>query len=305
MRLTRYFALTALASSLLVPLPAPAAASKEMQDLQRDVAQVEQQVQDLQKSIDGKMAGLQQQIQSALDKNAATSSSQNAALLQSLQTELKGFRSELSTVGGLSVKVDNLANDVSDLRSNMQALADNQRKQQGMLNDILNQVKLIQAPPVAPSPTDTASNGAPVAGPPPAPRTLFEAAVADMNANRNDLALQEFASFLKLYPNDPSVCNVQYNMGNIHYGQGRADLAKDEFNSTIECSSDTAVLPSAYYMKGMALKKLNQSRDAIASFREVAAKFPSSDEAPKAKAQLTAMGATVSAAPATKSKPRR
>lgn len=300
MRLTRYTPFAAIACTmLLTPGSAPAAASKEMMDLQRDVAQVEQQLTDLQKSTDARFAALQSQLQQALDTANRTNAGVNnmtTNVTQTIQSELKAVRDQLNSVTGLSVKVDNTSSDVSDLKSALQALTLTVNREQQLLNDIMNQLKLIQAPPVAPPNADAAAVGG--AAPPPTAQALFTAGVNDLNAGKGDVALSEFADFLRLYPNDPNAVRVQFNIGEIHYGQkGQLEQAVKDFDAVSEIySPDQVITPEAMYMKGMALKKLNRSKDAIAAFRAVVAQFPHSDEAPKATSELHSMGASTPAA---------
>jgi TolA-binding protein len=295
--------LALIGAALFLPAPAPAAASKEMQDLQRDVAQLQDQVSALQKALDSKLGAIEAQLQQAIDTANKTNSnvnSLNSGVTQTMQSELKGVRDQLSGVTGLSVKVDNTSNDISDLHNAVAGLVATVNKQQLLLNDILNQVKLLQAPAAAPPPPagDAGTPGA--SGPPPMASTLFKSGVDDMNGGRAELALNDFSTFLRLYPNDDNGRAVHYNIGEIYYGQGKAEQAVNEFDAAIEqYSADPILTPEAYYMKGMALKKLGKTKDAISAFRAVTNDFPHSDEAAKARAQLTAMGANT---PASRSK---
>jgi TolA-binding protein len=298
MRYTRYIPVAAFVGAMLVaPAPAPAAASKEMQDLQRDVAQLQDQIAGLQKSLDAKLAAMQTQLQQAVDtanKTSGSVSSLNTGLAQTLQSELKSVREQLNSVTGLSVKVDNTSNDVSDLQRAMAGLVSTVNKQQLILNDILNQVKLIQAPPAAPPAADAGAPGS--GGPPPTSQALFNNAVHDQNGGKADLALSEYQEFLHLYPNDTNAARAQYYIGEIHYNQAKLDESIKDFDAVIEqYPADQTTTPTALYMKGMALKKAKRPTDAIASFRAVVKQFPSSDEAGQAKTQLTSMNASVSA----------
>ena len=160
MRFTRYttFAAIMIGTMLLAPVSAPAAASKEMQDLQRDVADLQEQVKQLQKALDAKMGALQALVQQGLDTANRTNSNvsnMNAGVTQTVQSELRGVKEQLTGVTGLSVKVDNASNDISDLHNAVAGLVATVNKQQLMLNDILNQVKLMQAPAAAPPPPGT------------------------------------------------------------------------------------------------------------------------------------------------------
>src|SRR6185312_10560571 len=111
------------------------------------------------------------------------------------------------------------------------------------------------------------------------------------NANNLDLAASGFTQFLHLYPDNPSAIRAQFNLGNIYYEQGKLNEAVAAFNAVIEqYDSDPDTTPGAYYMKGMALKKLKKNAAAIASFSDVVKKFPHSDEAGKARTELTSLG---------------
>jgi len=133
--------------------------------------------------------------------------------------------------------------------------------------------------------------------PPPTGQALFNGAAHDEDAGNLDLALKGFTEFLRLYPNDPSAIRAQYNIGNIYYSQSKPSEALKALDAAIEqYSEDPITTPSAYYMKGMALKQLKETKDAIAAFRKVVHDFPGAPEAGQAATQLRTLGATVPAA---------
>ena len=294
MRYTRSVSMAALGlAMLLAPVSAPAAPPKEMLDLQRDVASLEQKVDDLQKELDSKIGSLMTLMQQALDTANKTSSnvtSMNSGVTQTMQSEMKGMRDQLTSVTGLSVKVDNASNDLSDIHNTVSSLQVAVNRQQQQLSDILNQLKLLATPPAAPPPLADASVPG-KSGPPPTAQMLFTTAYTDQQGGKADLALNEYAEFLRLYPDDPNAIRAQYHIGEIHYNKGDVEQAVKDFNIALEQPVDTLTTPTIYLMKGMALKKDRQPQAAIASFRKVVAEFPQSDEAAQAKTQLTAMGA--------------
>jgi TolA-binding protein len=283
-------------------VPAPAAGNKDLEAIQRDVADLQEQVKQLQKAMDARMGALQALVQQALDTANRTNSNvsnMNTGVTQTVQSELRGVKDQLTGVTGLSVKVDNASNDIADLHNAVAGLVATVNKQQLMLNEILNQVKLIQTPAAAPPPSAGDSGaGAPTAtAPAPSGQTFFENAVKDQNSGKKDLALPEWKEFLRLYPNDPNAIRAQYNIGEIHYSSGDLDQAIKDFDLVIEqYPPDPLTTPSALYMKGMALKKNRRPNDAAMSFRAVIKQFPGSDEAAQAKQQLTAMGLSSTAA---------
>ena len=110
--------------------------------------QLQDQVRMLQSSFDSKMATIQTLIQQALDSATRANTAVSvlsAGVGQTLQREL-GDR--LTPVAGLSAKVDNAANDVSEVRNTVADLTVQMNKIQQQLSDINNQIKVMQACPL-------------------------------------------------------------------------------------------------------------------------------------------------------------
>lgn len=277
-------------------------ANREMQELQRDVAQLQDQVRQLQSGFDTKLAALQTLVQQALDAaNKANTGVTvvNAGIAQTLDREL---RDRLAPVTAMGTKLDNTANDTNELKISVGDLNSQMNKVLRSLNDIGNAIKVLQvstAPPVAP-PADPNTPA-----PPPPAATLFSTAVKDQNSGKYDLALGEFGDFLKFYPDDPNAIGAKFNIGQIHYQQAHLDQAVKDFDDVIEqYPEDKTVTPDAYYMKGMALKQASRKADAATTFRGLIAKYPRSDRSEQAKEQIRAMGLTV-AAPAPRRAPKK
>jgi len=304
MRFTRYTPFAVLIGTmLLAPVYASAAASKEMMDLQRDVASAEQAVQDLQKALldpkTGTITALQTMVQQALDTANKTNSnvnSLNTGMMQTLQNALKGLNDQLGKVNDLSVKVTNMAEtDIPNLQSSVQALQVTVNKQGAKLDDILDRVKLLQAPAAAPPPVDsgTGAPGASAVAPQPSAQTLFSNAVTDYNGGRLDMAMSEYSKFLSLYPDDPNAPVAQYQIGIIHYNSSNLEQAVKDFDAVSErYPTDQVAVPNALYMKGMALKQENMQTAAIKTFRDVVKQFPGTDKASQASTQLRSLGVT-------------
>ncbi|HVW08420.1 MAG TPA: tetratricopeptide repeat protein [Bryobacteraceae bacterium] len=309
MRFTRYATHAAVVcATLLAPLAASAAPSKEMQDLQRDVALLSDQLTQLQKSDAAAIASLQsaiQQLQDSQTKTNSTVTGLSTSLMQTLRNELKNTNDQLQTVTGLSVKINNISDEVSDLGGTVHGIQDTLTRQSQMISDLASQIKLMQAPaPAPPSPDGStpAPTAAAAAPPQPSAQTLFDGAQHDLNASRFDLAVSGFQNFLHLYPNDPNAPKAQYNLGLAYYQQGNLDDAVKAYDAAIEqYPPDEDTTPNAYLMKGMALKKLKKTQLAKTSFEAAIKAAPKSQAASDAKQQLTSMGFTVKGASSKKS----
>ena len=182
-----------LGMMLRPPVPVEASDQKnDLQAIQRDVADLQDQVKGMQKGLDSKLAALQSLVQQALDtanKTNSTVSGLNSGVSQTMQTELRGVKDQLSSVTGLSSKVDGTSNDVSDLRGTVNGLVTTLNRVQQQLTDMSSLLKLMQTPPAAPPPGVDAGPGMAGSAPPPDPGKLFSHAASDQNAGNYELAI--------------------------------------------------------------------------------------------------------------------
>jgi len=278
---------------ILVASPTLAlAASKEIQELQRDVAQLQQQVRDLQRSQDEKFAALQMLVQQAVD-NASKANTAVAVIQSGFQQNIRDTESKVvAPVVGLASRMDQVSNDLRTVQQAVSDVTGLMSKLQAQLTDLGNAVKVMQAPPPAP-PAQT-----PLGGGTAAPETptisatdLYSNARRDMSGGKLDLALQEFSDYLKWYGNTDLAPNAQFYIGSIHYSQGDYDNAVKEFDMVLEKYPDDAnKRPDALYNKGLALEKMGRRTDGAQEFRELIKRFPSNDLSKSACEKLKGMG---------------
>jgi TolA-binding protein len=300
-----------LATAVLTVTPSrSSAASKEILELQRDVATLQDMVKAMQRSQDEKFAALQVLVQQSL--NAATDANKSVAVIQSgFQQSLRDQESKVVTpVIGLSSRMDQMS---TDLRTVSQAVADlgsmiSSLKSQ--LTDLNNAVKVLQAPPAAAPPTGGSGGGIP-GGAPEAPtissQDLYANANRDRLGGKMDLALQEYADYLKFYGNTDLAPNAQYYIASIHASQNDFENAVREFDTVIEKYPDNNKTPDAMYGKATTLMRMGRRTDAANEFLELIKRFPRNDLSSKACDQRKSMGlgcGTRAAAPA-KAAPKR
>jgi tol-pal system protein YbgF len=278
------------------------AASKEMQEMQRDIAQLQDQVRSLQSSFDQKMSAVQTLLQQALD--AGNKANMGVAVLSSTvnQTMERELTSKLAPIASLAAKVDNTNNDVSEVRNQLSDLNSSINKVLQRLGDLNEAVKIMQAP----APPPPGAGQAPQQQPQIPAETLFNNALKDYAGGKYDLAISEFSDFIKFNPDNPNAANAQLNIGESHSAQGKYELAAQDFDAVIErYPANDQVTPNAYFDKGMALKASGRKTEAIATFRALIAKYPRKDQAEQAKGQLRAMSVTLPGPPAPLAPKRR
>jgi tol-pal system protein YbgF len=236
-------------------------------------------------------------VQQALDAAHQGNTSVSVLSERVAQTLDRELKDALRPVAGLTAKVDNANNDIADVRNGMADITTQLNRIQQVLADMNNAIKVMQAPPAAPPPSNTnpdVPGSARTAVPPAA--VLYGNAFNDYNGGKADFAADEYAQFLRNYPDDPNAPEAQFTIGNIHLSQQKYDLAELDFDAVLEKYPEGKKTPDAYFMKGMALK-LGGKRDAAATvWKTLSRKYPHSDAAKQAGEQLRAMG--LSAGPA-------
>ena len=205
---------------LAVPALAPGA-SKEIQELQRDVALLQQQIKDLQRSQDEKFAAVTELARQSID--AANKANTSVAVIAStIEKNLRDQTDKVVTpVVGFSTRLNEMGGDLRTLSQAVSDLTALLNRMQAQLTDVSNAIKVIQQPPVAP-PAATrpgrrgaaASRRAPDVG-----ETMYNAARQDYVSGKYDLAMQEFADYLKYYGNTGFAPNAQFYIAMIHFVQ--------------------------------------------------------------------------------------
>ncbi len=281
---------------LLASLPVRAA-SKEMIELQRDVAQMQEQLRLLQQTFDTKISEIQ-----VLARQAADGTNKNQTAVAELDRGVRAGSADLGRqvaqpIASMNSRIDGLSGDMQAMQN---AVADQNSKMakiQQQLTDLLNAVKTMQAPAPPPptTPEGTAGTNGGGAGSPARPPTsatqLWANGKRDMDGGNADLALVEFSDYVKWYRDSDLAPNAQYNIGNIHFFQKKYDLAVEDFDQLLEAFPINPKTPDAHYMKGRALMELGQRAEAVKEFRVCSSQFPTSSVAAKCKTSLSAIPA--------------
>ncbi len=286
-------------STLLLP-GSSFAASKEQQEMQRDIAQLQDQVRMLQSGFDQAMARVQTLLEQSLD--AGNKANTNVSVLSSSVRETldRDLKDALRPIAGLTAKVDNLGNDSSDTKNQLAELTARMNQVIQKLNDLDNAIKVLQTPPAPPPAQNQNPDAQTRVVAPPRASDLWASANNDYAALRSDLAASEFAQFVSLYPEDPYASKAQIFIGQIHLGQMKYEQAVMDFDAVLERYPESKDTVDAYFLKGMSLKALGRFDAAGQQFKTIVRKYPNSDRAPEAKAQLKALGLTAGPTKTTK-----
>ncbi len=282
-----------LITSLLMALAAgPAPAQKrEMVELGRDLALLQEEVRNMQKSQGERLAGIESTLKAIQDQLAASSRA-----ITLLDNGLKD-RMEKGMVGpiaGVGAKVDTLGQDFGFVRESVTEINTRLGKLDQKIADLSNTIKTMQAPPPPPSGLP-ASAGGPPAGV--SSQSLYQDAMRDKSGGNLDLALKEFNDYVAWFGDTDLAPNSQYYVGEILYNQKQYEQALAAFDKTLEAYPKNVKTPDAHLMKGRTLMKMNRRSDAEQEFRAAISVSPSSDAAGRAKMELRDMGLSTAPRP--------
>src|SRR5579864_1784690 len=293
---------------LLVALaPLTIGASKEIVELQRDVATLQDQITKLQKELDEKLLVMQDRLQQTLD-GVNKANTAVALMERGFNEGMKQQQASVSApVASVGQKLDQMSEDFRAVRESVLDMNTRMGKLDAKMADLQNLVSTIQRP--APPPAPEGANGsapgntAPSAPPPGvSAEATYTNAYRDYKAAKYDLAMQEFTDYLKYFSNTQFAPNVQFYIGDIYYRQKDFPNALQAFDAVLEHWSDNNKTPDAHYMKGLALMGMGRNDSAAREFRDVYTRYPDAEVAAQAKARLKDLGLTVGGTPA--SKPR-
>ena len=275
--------------------------SKEMQELQRDVAMLQDQVRTLQRAIDEKTSIMQTLLQQTLDQ--ANKSNTAIAVLQSnfRETLQEQQRSVSAPIAGVGSRVDQMAEEFRAVREAVLDMSSRMAKLDAKVTDMQNALNVIRNPPSAP-PATGGGTGAPPAGM--SVEATYTNAYKDFSGGNYDLAYQEFSDCVKYFPSTELAANCQFYIGDIYYRKKDFAHAIEAYDAVLEHYPDGNKTADAHLMKGLSLVQEGKRDAAAREFRDVVARYPDSEAAGKAKSQLKALGLSPVGPAATPTKPR-
>jgi TolA-binding protein len=289
---------------LLIPAFLSAQKREDILSIQRDVAQLQDQVKQLQASQDQKMAALQSLIQQAIDASSKSTAAMSG-LERTVSDRLNDQQSKIQApVVTLGTKVDQMSDDLRSVRENVAELSTRLANLDNKLADISSAVRTLSTPPVAPPPAAGATPGTAAQAPAPPPgvsaESLWQNAFRDYSSGKDELAMNEFNDFIKYFPQSDNAPAAQYYVGMLYDRAKQYDDAAQAFDAVLERYSANPKTPDSQYMKGVELMKAGKRTDAGAEFKEFLSLYPTHSLARNAQQHLRELG--LSATPAARGK---
>jgi tol-pal system protein YbgF len=280
---TRIFS-TLLLLVLVVGLyqgPAYGGTKEQLIQLQTTVQMLQDNMARMQQSFDERMGVMKDLITQQTDNVNKMSGT-----IENLQKTLQ--QQSTDSAG----KVDQVSGQVQSLHDSVDELKARLAKVSKQLDDLQEAQRNLANPPTGGAPATPAGGGAPGAAQnqAPPPDVLYNSALGDFNAGKNDLAAQEFGQFMQAYSANDLAGNAQFYLGEINYRRGNFEAAVQDYNKVLDQFPGGNKGAAAQLKKGYALLELGQKDAGVKELRSLIARYPKSPEAIQAKDRLARLG---------------
>jgi tol-pal system protein YbgF len=187
-------------------------------------------------------------------------------------------------------KVDQISGQVQALHDAVDELKARLAKVSKQLDDMQTAQQNIPNQPLVGQPGQPGPGATNMPSAPPADQ-LYNDGLRDYQANKNDLASQEFTQYLQVYGNTDLAGNAQFYLGEIAYRQGNFNGAVQAYNKVLDQYPGGNKGPAAQLKKAYALLELGQRDAGVQELRSLVSRYPKTPEALQARDRLTKLGA--------------
>lgn len=291
-RLANLLGLLLAVASLL-----PAQRREDLLSIQRDVAQLQDQLKQVQASQDAKLGTLENLLKQALEEQARLATTLGAlerTLGERINQQQARIEGPVVAVGG---KVDTLADEVRVVRENMGSINTRVGSLDNKLADISSAVRMLSAAAAAapPPPANPVTATQPPAGV--TAEGLYQNAFRDYSSGKDELAMSEFTEYLKYFSTSENAPTAQFYIAQIYDRAKQYEDAAQAFDAVLERYPESPKASDALYMKGVEYMKANRKADAIAVLREFLDSYPNHNSAGMARTHLRTLGASATGVP--------
>lgn len=241
---------------------AMAGTKEDIEQVQRNVLDLQQQFWNLQKDLKENSAALQGSV-TKIQNSAQDMQTSQAALSAKLETIL-------NQIQALSEKLDDTNRRVKELST--------------------RQMPPSMMPADAGGMTPSQPGTEPTAQPSVGEQQLFQSANAEYSKGNFEQALRGFQDLIDQYPNSSSLDGAQYMIGQCFYSMKEYVDAVTEFDKVIKQYPDSENVPGARLKKGLSLFALGKKGQAVVEFQQLVQRYPNSKEAQIARQRLAELG---------------
>ena len=257
------------------------AVNRELVELQTQVQQIQDQMTALKQGLDERMGV----IKNLMDQNTDSINKVTVAITN-MQVAIQKQQSDTN-------------NHVDQLSGQLQTLNDSLDELKARLGKVTNQLEAMQqaqqtlAAQASQQAQQNQQQQQQMSVPP--PDVLYNNALRDYNGGNVDLAKQEFADYVKNYPNTDLAGNAYFYQAEMDFKAGDYPNAIKGYDQVLQAFPDGSKAASAELKKGMAQVESGQKDAGISTLRHVVQRYPRTNEAMQAKDRLRKLGVATAA----------
>jgi tol-pal system protein YbgF len=272
--------------------PPAFAVSKETIRMMAQLDDLQQAVQNMQRTVDTQTAVLKTLIEQTNDNVTAM----KATIAELQKTNGENLAKDQNRFDALTSQVQALSESLEEAKTRLAKLDDKVAQTQSIIQT-LNTPQTApasgaaagaQPTPGASAPTQAAPAGqdAPRARSVPDANSLYEQGLTYYNGGQYDLGIQAFQQYLQYYSDTDLASNAQFYIGECYYSEGDYKKAIEQYNQCVERYPTGNKLAAAQLKKGYALLELGQTQAGARELRSLVERYPNSREAELARQRL-------------------
>jgi len=298
-------------------LPAHAV-NKDILELQAQVQQLQAAIAHLQQSNDESMGALKLLVEQTSDSVSKMSITVNGMALKT-QNQQEAFTTKSDQLSGQIQSLNDSLDELKARLDKMQKALNDIQSQQQTANAVLGSLPQLgganAAPPAAPitrpaargpapsaAPVDNQDSASPFSGDVAVPvgaapvasaqtpvTEMYRVAYADYIAAKYPLASSEFSDLIKAYPDDNLAGNSYFYIGEMDARTKKPSAAIKAYDHLLEHYPDNAKIPAAHLHKADAMIDARETDAAVRELHALIQRFPNSPEAAQARARLVSL----------------
>jgi tol-pal system protein YbgF len=261
-----------------------AGSKEDMEQLQRNVIELQQQFWNLENDLKANNASFTGAVQKV--KDATTELQQNQAALNSKLETI------LNQVSALNEKLDETNRRIKDMTAQPMpvpgTLSGNVPDQGNYQANNPGSNPGMNPPPSGAMPSTSAKPAPTAAGA--GDQQLFQTANAQYSKGSFEQALRGFQDLIDQHPNSTLADDAQYMIGQCFYSMKEYVDAVSEFDKVMKQYPESDNVPPARLKKGLALFALDKKGQGVVELQQLVQRYPNSKEAQIARQRLAELG---------------
>jgi len=280
------------AASLLVVATTGCVLPDQLSQIQKDLADVQQELRTVQKdqaASEDRLKSIEAKLPDGTEDRVARS--EFADLKLQIEDQSRQLAVLTEQVNDANRRVDRMTDDLEETRQMTRRLAD--LGVAAAAGAAAGEAIADGATEATDRPGTTASPERSAGGPLPDPDALYNAAYADFSKGNYVLAIGGFEEYAERFPETALADNALYWVGECYYSQGSFDRAIESFDRMLERYPESDRAAAANLKKGLAYLENNAVAQAIVQLRLVVDAYGSTDEARIARDRLVSLGVSM------------